>query len=788
MLIIYIEKQLDYLNKHKTKGHMKMNKKKQSKVSWSNEYKGIKKLGDGGNGTVYLVERKTDKVNFALKVLKQCTNPKMNKERKHRFNTEVKAVQDYSGAIKGIIPIVKMSKNDYWYVMPVATDIMEYIRQSKSNISDIVTGTIQLCETLGALHERGISHRDIKPSNLYFYDNRYCFSDFGLVSVPGDNDRFTRADKGLGAIFTIAPEMKRNPKHSDGKKADVFSLAKTMWMLLSGNDKGFDGVYDPLDRSHSLSFIEEYRNVHLAEIHELLTDATDNDPDKRPSIPQFKNRLQEWLEINSDEERSQISDWHFLDKQIFGKYSPESASWREPEKIVNVLNIIGTAPAFNHMLFSTKGGLDFEYAKLAKEKSCIEINADGFCHIAKPKQLIYESFGEDCDWNYFLLEFDELKPILSQNTLGYERLVEDYPGHYVTAQYAQYGVYDYDSGEPLPGGFRVVNRYNGGKFLIVMKTGPYNCIPETYDGRHGSCDCAEFRKYMETLISSFKRIYNIAIQNDEMEGISDKVLKRRILNNAGLGKNPFTKDQTDFSDKTERSKLASDKKASLDYLKNNYKKMCFIDGFTEKHAENGAMQFYFEVMTTSYISIVSFRDTFYCIGEDGYIKEVKSPLEKNCFFVCDRESAVLTKKKFEEIIDSFLVQNSLVPLAENQNLIRIKPVKTGKPTHLFTLSEIEATMRAADDRVNNQLVIDENGFAKIVDPREGTLYPVRHESWNAGNGYVGRYSTLSTAKRDYLCSLQCWLLYLKTGKIHHVDYLRDNIDVQSLLEEIKKYY
>ena len=31
------------------------------------------------------------------------------------------------------------------------------------------------------------------------------------------------------------------------------------------------------------------------------------------------------------------------------------------------MNIIGTAPAFNHMLFSTKGGLDFEYAKLAKD-------------------------------------------------------------------------------------------------------------------------------------------------------------------------------------------------------------------------------------------------------------------------------------------------------------------------------------------------------------------------------------------------------------------------------------
>ena len=46
-----------------------------------------------------------------------------------------------------------------------------------------------------------------------------------------DNDDFTKSDRGLGAIFTIAPEMKRNPKPADASKADVFSLAKTLWML-----------------------------------------------------------------------------------------------------------------------------------------------------------------------------------------------------------------------------------------------------------------------------------------------------------------------------------------------------------------------------------------------------------------------------------------------------------------------------------------------------------------------------------------------------------------------------
>ena len=101
--------------------------------------------------------------------------------------------------------------------------------------------------------------------------------DFGLVDFPENENDFTRSDRGLGAIFTIAPEMKRNPKESDGKKADVFSLAKTMWMFFSEDEKGFDGVYNYLDPSHSLRSFEKYKNEHIVEIEELFKDATDSE-------------------------------------------------------------------------------------------------------------------------------------------------------------------------------------------------------------------------------------------------------------------------------------------------------------------------------------------------------------------------------------------------------------------------------------------------------------------------------------------------------------------------------
>ena len=113
-----------------------------------------------------------------------------------------------------------------------------------------------------------------------------------------DNNNFTRNDKGLGAIFTIAPEMKRNPKGADGSKADVYSLAKTLWMILSDDEKGFDGQYSSIDHTHGLRFYDHLKNEYLVEIEELLYQGTTNDPKARPNIKQFGNYLSQWLSMS----------------------------------------------------------------------------------------------------------------------------------------------------------------------------------------------------------------------------------------------------------------------------------------------------------------------------------------------------------------------------------------------------------------------------------------------------------------------------------------------------------
>lgn len=756
--------------------------------SWHDNYENICELGEGGNAKVYHVKCKNNDEDYALKQLIFCTS-----EKKGRFVDEINIINDNCTKVKGILPIIEYSTDEYWYTMPIAKSAIDYIAENKIKIKDIVQGVIQLCETLENLHEKGISHRDIKPSNIYYYKNRFYFGDFGLVELPENTNDFTRSDRGLGAIFTIAPEMKRNPKSADGKKADVFSLAKTLWMFLTKEEKGFDGVYNYLDSNHSLRDIDEYKNTHLVEIDELLKDATDNSPDIRPTITQFKERLINWVDIYCDMNKSQASDWKFLNKQLFGSNPPESASWRNINKIVQVLNIIGKTPAYNHMLFHDQGGLDFSHAEIATENNCIKLyDTTGFCHIVKPKIFYFEGFDKNYKWNYFLLELDKLNPILDNaNDFDSEYLVEDTPAHYVSAQYAQYGVYDYDTEAKLPSGYQTVYRYTKGTFLIVMKNGPYNRINGTYDGRHGDCSAEEFREYIDNLIKDFSKFHDYAKQDDTLKYLSDEEIENRILHLEVFDSNPFREIPLQKDNIIEIRKELTNRQKSKDYISRSFTNWNFSDMLQNYLlTDSTAIKFVFEFSCPNNgFSLGSYNRISNYICTDGRIKKLNSCLDKSCYCIHDRKIAIDIKHRLEKRILEILEENNLSALEEYETCFSIKLVRVGKPTHLFTKQEIEAEMKQADDRFNNQLVIDGNGYAKVIKNNSyGYLYPVRYESWDSGNMYVGKYSKLLTLDENYISLLQGWLLYLKTRRTQYMEYMHENTNEEELLKEIKEYY
>lgn len=740
---------------------------KSKMYKWEAKYEIIETLGEGGNARVFLVKDKGTGNEYALKTLYN-----KSEEKKQRFIDEIHIICQ-NADIKGVMPIIEHSREEYWYTMPKAIPFIDHIKSEQKGIKEIICGVIELAETLEKLHSRGIAHRDIKPSNLYYLEGRYCLGDFGLVKFPDNPNDFTRSDNGLGAVFTIAPEMKRAPKHADGKKADVFSLAKTMWMLLTGNETGFDGVYSLLDKTHSLRSFDKCKDVHTVEIEKLLVSSTGNAPEERPDIAGFGKQLKEWMIIADDPCKAQESEWLFLTSYIFRENQPESSCWTEINGIVNILNIIGSIPAYNHMMFSDMGGLDLAYAEMASEKDCIYIyDTLGICFVVKPKRLYYEGFDGYCRWNYFLLEFDTLQPIMEKyGNLNYEHLVEDYPGNYVSAKYAQYHVYDYDSGEKLPPNYKVVYRYLEGKLLIVLKNGPYNSIKLTYDGRHGMCSNIVFRDYIADLIRRVELLK--AMGGDE----------EQILNSPKVSRNPFK--QKDPIMRKESAKRKNPHK----YISDNKSSWCFKD-LLEKNANqyDNNIRFYLKLDIVEFGCCSLVEKGFY-LCNDGFIREFEEDNKSDdIYYNCQRNIITDIRNNCDKIIREKCNCEGYY-VYEEESFFSIELEGRGKPTHLFTESEIEELMRKADDRETNILVIDENGYAQMTQSiSDSRSYPVRRESWQSGNVYVGKYADLSDVNHIYICSLQGWLMYLKSGRTVYMDCEYGNNNVEELIQEIKKYY
>lgn len=721
------------------------------KFTWQKKYELIEEnIGEGGNATVLLVNSLETGNCCALKLLREYS-----KEKEARFRDEITIMASNYKEVDGIMPIYDWSEDELWYVMPVAKPIIEHIRENELDFNQILSLCIAYAKELSKIHSIDIVHRDIKPLNLYLLNGNCVFGDFGLADFPESENDFTRSDRGLGAIFTIAPEMKRNPKGADGKKADVFSFAKTIWMFFSLDEKGFDGPYVEDDPEFSLSYFDKYKEVHLVELENLLKDATNTNPENRPSMEEFCDRLIDYQEILNDLNRSQESDWYYLSQALFGKYCPKSVKWDNMESIIEVLNLVGKRPVYNHMLFSGMGGLDFHFAEQANEKNWMYIyDTSGYCHLVKPKCLYYEDFGENFTWNYFLLELENAEAIeYVSDILEYELLVEDYPGSYVSARYHQYGVYDYDTGEKLPKGYKVVHRYLRGKLLIVFKRGPYNSITATYDGRHGRFTNEEFRKYIEKMIEC------------EQYAISNKLDPKRLLNKA-FHKNP----------------LEPVEKEVTEYIKKAISKSSDIKEFIETHISEWRIELpVYEVVEEEYVSflfsittdpnsIFSIFDKKWILTKEGLCK--KDDINENSvYYISSRKEAIKFKDELEQFITQRIVEAGLVK-SEYCSYVSIEMRMKRKPTHLFTYDEMIEKMRTADDRFDNTIVIDGNGEIHVIrDLCYSNLYPVcSSESWNAGNKYVGKYANLDDETELYMNLLKKWYEYVSTGKHCSFDY------------------
>lgn len=181
-----------------------------------------------------------------------------------------------------------------------------------------------------------------------------------------------------------------------------------------------------------MHYRKRYQEEHLVELEALLKQATEYDPSLRPSMETFVTTLERWLEVESDFQKSNYSEWKYLQSRLFPKTVPLHAEWRDVDSIIKILNDIGSMPRLNHMFLPTGGGQDVELAKYANECGCICLVAGGRNFILKPYKLELENCGEgDYRWSYFRLQLESIEPISNSVYEDCrESLIEDFQGHY----------------------------------------------------------------------------------------------------------------------------------------------------------------------------------------------------------------------------------------------------------------------------------------------------------------------------------------------------------------------
>ncbi|MFC4120462.1 serine/threonine-protein kinase [Nonomuraea zeae] len=249
-------------------------------------YRLIGRLGEGGQGTVYLAVT-ADGSRVALKLLR--ADLAGDTAAAQRFVREVAlarrvapfcTAQVLDTGLDGGRPYIV---SEYVSGSTLAEVVRDEGPRTGASLHRLAIGTVT---ALAAIHQAGIVHRDFKPSNVLLAADGPRVIDFGVARALDLTSTLTGGVIGTPAF--MAPEQ--FGQVAPGPPADMFAWAGTMLYAASGRYP-FGHDHLPAVIGRILTAEPDAGHVEDPALRALVTDCLAKDPARRPTAGEALTRL-----------------------------------------------------------------------------------------------------------------------------------------------------------------------------------------------------------------------------------------------------------------------------------------------------------------------------------------------------------------------------------------------------------------------------------------------------------------------------------------------------------------